>query len=796
MLVTPTAALQRAALCGKRKYLIYAQDIHLAHVRARIPSSAKVMSSAQIAPHERLPMRLRLVTVVWGSEFVERFVQLAVPSLMAPGNLPDISRRHDVTYEIYAPADDMQRITSQAAFADLARIVEIQFRPFAETEIDADNPMSHWDVWRWAVEAARKDDVYVILAAPDHIFCRGALQRWTELLEEGYLAIFCTGFQVVAETFTEEIAARFGGGRPIDLSRAELRELMFRHLHPIKISMFRNSPRWIAHPEWHLRAVPGHGLLQRILASHAYAFHPGRIRMNESFCPVEKFDRVAFEPSCFLGAEPLLKYLGLYLRPWRMGDATLSYYGVWADHFMSPVNLRECKLAYEFPIGPVIPEMARRREQLGGDFYVGQMRSSRAVVRFWRGLHDAGLYRAAQWLAAAHLHGRLRRRLSSRNWRTVFVPNDAVFDRLAPGESERLIANGATELIAAMAAHVAPGRHALSPGDRLAEDPGGAIRTMCGQNYSVSQQGTVTITRGPIRVDDIEVYVVDQALGSVALLPSSVANALSSEGYRFRHVMRRLRRRSRARVLAVLQRSPRLFGLVLELREKWITRDTAALLATDQVKDAALVDLDPQALDLYRRALAVHGLAAIRQMYAFYQECVLNGSGVDLAPRALLSNFADTDSDKSAQWLLEAVQRSADFAEAWLELGYLRHAAGDEDAAIDAFGHAQKASLKLPHLRGQPDLRLIAATERAKLMHARGRPADALAALEAAPSRRFAPWGFHFCRARLLIDLGRIEEALAAFEQCLEWRLVGRRFAGFLPRDLADLSVEPGPKAA
>ena len=734
-------------------------------------------------------MRLRIVTVVWGCEFVERFVRLAVPSLMARGNLPDLARRHSVVYDIYAPAEDIQRITSHAAFAGLARVVEIRFHSFALSEIDAENSMSHWDVWRWAVEATRKDDAYVILVAPDHVFCRGTLQRWAELLEQGYLAIFCTGFQVVAETFTEEITKRFGNNSPIELSRAELLELMFRHLHPIKISMFRNSPRWIAHPEWHLRAIPGQGLLQRILASHAYAFHPGRIRMSESFCPIEQFDRIAFEPSSFLGVEPLLKYLGLYLRPWRMDDSSLSYYGVWADRFMSAVSLRETKIAYEFSISSAIPEIARRREQLGGDFYLGQLRSSRALVRFWRALQDAGLYQAARWLAAAHLHGRLRRRLAFRGAATVFAPGDAVFDRLSPGESGRLMSNHAGELIATVRAHVAPGRHALTPGDRLVEAPNGAIKTMSGQNYSVSRQGPVTVTRGPIRVDDIEVYVIDEVLGSVSLVPSNVTNVLASGRHRLRHMVRRLTRQGRALALAALQREPRVFRLALDLREKIAVRGRTYSLGEVQSQDVTLAGLDLRAFDLYRRALALRGLGAIRDIYAFYSENVLNGSSIQSAPHALLSSLEDAGNEQVSQWLIESVRRSDGFAEAWLELGHFRREAGDVNGAIEAFGRAQNSSPKLRHPSGQPDLRVIAAIERAKLLQCRGRVADALAALDAVPSTRFAPWSFHLCRGQILTDLGRTEEALVFFERCLEWRLVAPRFSGLLPRDLADFVV-------
>jgi tetratricopeptide (TPR) repeat protein len=254
--------------------------------------------------------------------------------------------------------------------------------------------------------------------------------------------------------------------------------------------------------------------------------------------------------------------------------------------------------------------------------------------------------------------------------------------------------------------------------------------------------------------------------------------------------MRRLTRQGRALALAALQRQPGVFRLALELREKWVARRQTYLLGEVQAQDVTLAGLDPRALDLYRRALAMRGLGAIRDIYAFYSENVLNGSGVQSAPHALLSSVEDAGDDQVSQWLIESVRRSAGLAEAWLELGYLRREAGDANGAIEAFGRAQNSSPNLRHPSGQPDLRVIAATERAKLLQCCGRIADALAALDAVPSTRFAPWSFHLCRGQILADLDRAEEALVAFERCLEWRLVAPRFTGFLPRDLAEFPVE------
>ena len=92
-------------------------------------------------------MRLRILTVVWGEDFVQRLVNLTFRSLLARGNVPDLVRQHDVTYDLYAPFEDIERIKAAPIFAEFTRIIEMRFHPFSLADIDAKNAMSHWVVW-------------------------------------------------------------------------------------------------------------------------------------------------------------------------------------------------------------------------------------------------------------------------------------------------------------------------------------------------------------------------------------------------------------------------------------------------------------------------------------------------------------------------------------------------------------------------------------------------------------------------------------------------------------------------
>jgi tetratricopeptide (TPR) repeat protein len=725
-------------------------------------------------------MRFHLLTVVWGAEFTDRFASVTLRSLLAPGNLPDLAAAHPVVYDIHTTAADLERLEAHPVFRRAAQFVEFRLHPFPIAQIDPRNPSSHWILWHRGAARLRDAEDVLFTVAADHLFSRGCLLRWAELFLRGNLAMFGSGIQVVAETIEEEVARTFPPPQPIDLPVEALHDLMFRHLHPVKVSMLRGSPRWIAHPEEHLRPLPGYGLAQNVLTSHAVAFRPRAVRMNDNFCPVEKLDRIAFEPCRYLSLEPALKNLSLYMRPWQMDDRTLSHFGEWADHFFFAANLLESRTTHVYPVVVPIPPAQRRRAELSARFFVGQMHASRQIVRLWRCLHDRGQCFAARWLAAAHLHGRLRRRLPLRIPATVFIPAEGVLARITASERNDLLAQGGRRLISVVRAHVATGHHRLARGGWLAPSTAGAIRTGDGSLYAVAARGTVRISAGPVRLDGIEIYIIDRPLLPIALRPAGAADSAEVVARSLAHRASRVTARAKAALLRQLQRNHRLYRHVLEAR--------IALRGSNATPGAGSAPKIEPALAAYRQGLAWRALDAMRQLYAFYRSAVLAGADVTVVPAARLAQAASAG-DHSCRLLADAARQSPHFAEAWLELGLARLAAGEPDAASEAFARASTLAPMLERRHSDPDPRTVAAIERARLLAAENRAAEALAVLDAAPSGPPVPWRYHDLRAGLLLAAGRTDEALESFELSMRQDHIHPSFAALLPRNLAVLEA-------
>ncbi|AXK79050.1 hypothetical protein DW352_00055 [Pseudolabrys taiwanensis] len=723
-------------------------------------------------------IRLRLITAAWGDEFVDRFLSATLRSLAAPDNLPAVAGRYAIEYDLHVPPEAEQRIRSHFWFGQLADRVSFRFRPLRPRDFDSTNSMSHWTIWQRAVEEARRDDVAVILVASDHIFANGALVRWTDLLANGYLAVYSPGFQAVDESLMPEIVTRFPTIEPINFAMSELHHAMLRHLHPIMISLLRGAPRVIPHREWDLRAVAGKAVLQTVLASHPMAFWPARIRTGENFSPIEKFEKVAFEPCWFIGVEPLFKYLNLYLRRQPMDDLLLSCSGDWAETYIDPVNEREAACSHVCPVDSAPRAYDVRSTRLGAEFFIGQLSISRTLFRISKVLKERGHSVAARWLAGAMVEGRLRRRVGLRGPFTILVPAESVLEQLSRDDQMSLLENGAALLVRAVRDHLLRGKHRFRRGQRIVNAAGGTIEALSGRRYALASSGGLRIAR-VYASDGFDICVLEGVASAfVAGRYRSDSIAVATRR-RLRHSAVRLVRLGKDVLLRGTSRTPRLRNALIKVRG--VLQGGSAQIALE-----TKVDLETERL--YRRAIVARSIEALSELLNFHDRQLFRDASLVGGVRTHLNRLElpRIEPQNAIGWLKEAVERSPWFFEAWFELGYAYLDGGDRHAAMAAFRQAKDLMPTMPREAGQPDPRLIAAIEWATLAVSDGGAAAAV--LDALPTGTSPVWRSNVAQARLYVKAGRIDDALTAFERGLQRISIGGRFGGVLPRNLDDVS--------
>lgn len=462
-------------------------------------------------------MKIRLVSVVWGARFTDIFLRITVRSLLSDGNVGSLSARHDVTFTIETTEDDARTMRSSPFFQQLEALVRIEFSIFDAREIDTTKASSHRKLLHRAAEKARQNGDVLFLVIADMLFSTGTLVRWAEFFERGYNAVWTSVPQTVLETTFEELEKSFPPSdlNPISLSAKEVHRLFIRHMHPLMTCMFRDSRRWIQHPEMVFRELPD-GLAMRAIVSHPFCTNLAASITTDAFSPIEQLGTIAFDQSPGVCLEPMLKYVHLHYRPARMDGERISGLGSWLDWFCSPGDVLEgYRHTYQFLWSNKQTDTAARRADAALAFYACQVRITGAIYRVVRQMRSLGCKLSTQITAAAHFGARLRRYWRIKGPITIFVPHDAAIEAFGRAHIDDLqLPGNEKNLVAAIMAHVIPGTLRLRIGDILAPPSGDAseIKTGDGSTLHIvpgENSRASKIALGPIKIDGCTIYVVD-----------------------------------------------------------------------------------------------------------------------------------------------------------------------------------------------------------------------------------------------------------------------------------------------
>lgn len=451
-------------------------------------------------------MNIRLVTVIWGAPFVDLFLRVALRSLMAAGNLPDLARNHTCRWTIYTTAEDAERLRASPLFAAVSELVDVDLSIFGLGEIDPANRGSHAILWQRGLELARRNRETLFLLIPDLVYAEGTLTRWAQRFAEGYRAVYTPGPFVALETALPEIEARATGDGIIAIGQDEMLAMLLRHMHPAEAAMFRDSPRRTQHPEHDLRALDGQGFVMRVFTSQPFCIDPNHFVKITMFNVEDHLDDICFEPFSVLSCEPLMKTAEWLYRPAPLDQESITRLGAWWHSFSPKGTIAESGHLYDFSRQTnEVSLHVRARAANGGRFLRAQLRLSLGIYRLWEWTTSSICdFWPAVFLATAHHVLPLRRKLVVSPESVIFMPrgevllraeNGWVWDCLKLGQERKL-----QRLMLA---------HLFTPHLQ----PDGTRRWISGNGEDLAALGfDPRIVSGPHVVDGLTVYQVDDLL--------------------------------------------------------------------------------------------------------------------------------------------------------------------------------------------------------------------------------------------------------------------------------------------
>ena len=175
-----------------------------------------------------------VVTAVWGTEFIDLFLDFCIPNQLSPANLPVLPAGS--RYRIFTSHEDAGRLLEDRRLESLRRLMPVDVVPVDMTEADRHAAAGQrWNTHkrmiachRQSVAEAAAGQRAMIFLTPDIVLAEGTIAALLRMHASGARAVMTTGLRLSRDSFlnalTERNAARA-------LAPRELVGLAMQHLH-------------------------------------------------------------------------------------------------------------------------------------------------------------------------------------------------------------------------------------------------------------------------------------------------------------------------------------------------------------------------------------------------------------------------------------------------------------------------------------------------------------------------------------------------------------------------------------
>ncbi len=246
------------------------------------------------AAHAKEEKDVIIAITLWGDTYCDLFLKYFIPTMLAPGNIPNLAKTREVILDLYINDSLHQKLVSADPFLALKAACSVNLRTFPDTIVH-NNEMQRDPNLRYYVYGgfhhvslyrARAMDAYVICIAPDGIHSDGSFSSYINFLDLGHKVVLFTSTRGQAETLIpilDEIRDKSGG--VIALLPEKIVDLSTRHIHQEFLQYMmttenHNFPDVFSRWFW----LTKHGFVSRNFHLHPIAISPDTLKGDINFC--------------------------------------------------------------------------------------------------------------------------------------------------------------------------------------------------------------------------------------------------------------------------------------------------------------------------------------------------------------------------------------------------------------------------------------------------------------------------------------------------------------------------------
>lgn len=199
------------------------------------------------------------IVVFWGKEHRGYFLDLCLPALLSPGNIPALGNLRDSKVVIVTTAEDWAALQDHPTFTLMKRYVEPVYieMPFPKRD---DNKMLVMSAGhKLASQQAFEDRALGVFLTPDLVLSDGSCANLQALALKGTKVVLCAAVRFTWEGCIPEMTRRFGmkPGDPLVLPARELTAVALDNLHSETKTYLWDKPYFAPSPFVCMWRVPG-----------------------------------------------------------------------------------------------------------------------------------------------------------------------------------------------------------------------------------------------------------------------------------------------------------------------------------------------------------------------------------------------------------------------------------------------------------------------------------------------------------------------------------------------------------
>jgi 2-polyprenyl-3-methyl-5-hydroxy-6-metoxy-1,4-benzoquinol methylase len=224
------------------------------------------------------PKAVQCVLPVWGYKFVRQFLEVGLPTLLAPGNIPALAAALPTRFVILTRLDDEGFIRHHPAFRRLSEVCQAEIRLIDHLITGSNYSTTITLGYTEAVRAAGDDmlDTCFVFLVSDYIVADGSLASVIGRMMDGASGVLVGNFQVAEEEAFPWLQEKLNQSPGLlAIPPRELLQWALNYLHPATVANTVNIPlSHNSHTNRLFWRVDGNTLLGRFYLMHMICVRP------------------------------------------------------------------------------------------------------------------------------------------------------------------------------------------------------------------------------------------------------------------------------------------------------------------------------------------------------------------------------------------------------------------------------------------------------------------------------------------------------------------------------------------